>query len=95
MIFALALSGVAQQEPEALEGKEQKKLAPVKENDQPADKEGDNPDKSAKGKGEIQALTPARTAGAVDIVVTNADGQSGRLAAAFTYFADDKSTGDT
>ena len=37
---------------------------------------------------EIQALTPARTAGAVDIVVTNADGQSGRLAAAFTYFAD-------
>ena len=60
LIFALALSGVAQQEPEALEGKEQKKLAPVKENDQPADKEGDNPDKSAKGKGELESRQVAK-----------------------------------
>jgi len=37
---------------------------------------------------EIQALTPARTVGAVDIVVTNTDGHLGRLSSAFTYFKD-------
>merc|ERR1711964_79222 len=37
---------------------------------------------------EIQALTPDQTAGVVGIVVTNADGHSGRLSSAFTYFKD-------
>lgn len=35
----------------------------------------------------ITATTPARTAGSVDLVVTNTDGQSGRLTGAFTYVA--------
>ncbi len=35
----------------------------------------------------ITATTPARTAGAVDVVVTNPDGQNARLAGAFTYEA--------
>jgi len=33
----------------------------------------------------ITATTPARSTGAVDVVVTNPDGQSGRLANGFTY----------
>ncbi|MAT77078.1 hypothetical protein CMK14_18275, partial [Candidatus Poribacteria bacterium] len=37
---------------------------------------------------EIQALTPDQTTGVVGIVVTNADGHSGRLSSAFTYFKD-------
>ncbi len=35
----------------------------------------------------ITATTPARAAGAVDVVVTNPDGQSGRLNGGFTYTA--------
>jgi hypothetical protein len=33
----------------------------------------------------ITATTPARAAGSVDVVVTNPDGQSGRLSGAYTY----------
>jgi len=33
----------------------------------------------------ITAVTPAHTAGTVDVVVTNSDGQSGRKTSAFTY----------
>jgi plastocyanin len=35
----------------------------------------------------ITATTPAHAAGAVDVVVTNSDGQNGRLAGGFTYNA--------
>jgi plastocyanin len=35
----------------------------------------------------ITAMTPAGSAGSVDLVVTNPDGQSGRLARGFTYVA--------
>ena len=37
--------------------------------------------------GTITATTPARAAGTVDVVVTNADGQTARLAGGFTYEA--------
>ncbi len=34
---------------------------------------------------QITAVTPAHSAGSVDVIVTNADGQSGTLASGFTY----------
>lgn len=42
----------------------------------------------------IAARTPARSAGAVDVIVTNPDGQSGTLTGGFTY-TDETSAGTT
>jgi hypothetical protein len=45
------------------------------------------PDASLIGPGILTFTTPAHEAGAVDVVVTNPDGRSGRLTSALTYAA--------